>query len=146
MYMSSKLGPGMGSRSSLCKLGCAAHIHVFSLGDIICWWLLMHDKFANPPAPYSMQKCPEPEICPKFVRTIVFRDSNQGDPNLSKNCEILKLCQFPDKFQIFDKFLANFWQIWVPLIGIPKNNRRDKFWTNLGFCFECCMGREGSQC
>ena len=41
---------------------------------------------ANPPAPYSIQKCPEPQICQRFVPTIVFRGSNQGDPNLSRIC------------------------------------------------------------
>ena len=28
---------------------------------------------------------------------------------------------------------SNFRQIWVPLIGTPKNNRRDKFLTNFEF-------------
>ena len=45
---------------------------------------------ANPPAPDSIRKCPEPQICPKFVPTIVFRGSNQGNPNLSKICRNLK--------------------------------------------------------
>ena len=64
------------------------------------------DIFANPPAPYSIQKCPnfKPQMCQKFVPAIVFRGSNQGDPNLSNK----KKRQFPDKFsnfrQSFDKF------------------------------------------
>ena len=100
---------------------------------------------ANPFSPYSIQKRPEPQICPKFVPTIVFRSSNQGDPKLSKICRkfSLKICPEIVVFQ----FLKNFWQIWVPLIVTPKNNRRDKFWTNLGFggVFECCKGKKGSQ-
>ena len=56
----------------------------------------------------AFKKCPEPQICPKFVPTIVFRGSNQGDKNLSKNCRKFEKRQFPDKFsnfrQFFDKF------------------------------------------
>ena len=60
---------------------------------------------ANPPAPYSIQKCPEPQICQKFAPTIVFRGSNKGDPNLSKICRkfVWKL-QFSKFSTYFDKF------------------------------------------
>ena len=40
---------------------------------------------ANPFSPYSIQKRPEPQICPKFVPIIVFRGSNQGGPEIVKN-------------------------------------------------------------
>ena len=33
----------------------------------------------NPLSPYSIQKRPEPQICPKFVSAIVFEGSSQGD-------------------------------------------------------------------
>ena len=33
---------------------------------------------ANPFSPYSIQKRPEPQICPKFVPTIDFGGSNRG--------------------------------------------------------------------
>ena len=86
-------------------------------------------RVANPLSPY-IQKRPEPQICPKFVPTIVFRGSNQGDPNLSKICRKFQKRQFPDKFsnfrQIFETNLGS-------PIGTPKYNRRDKLWTNLGF-------------
>ena len=78
---------------------------------------------ANPPAPYSIQKCPEPQICQKFVPAIVFQGSTQGDPNLSKICRKFEKLSGNCRF-------SNFRQIWVPLIGTPKNNRRHKFLTN----------------
>ena len=45
------------------------------------------------------------------------------------------------------KFSTNSRQIWVPLIGTPKNNCRDKSLTNLGFgaILNAVMGPEGSQ-
>ena len=62
----------------------------------------------NPPDPYSIKKCPEPQICQKFVPTIVFRGSNQGDPNFSKICQKFEKRQFfAQIFEIFDKFLTN---------------------------------------
>ena len=70
--------------------------------------MILHSFLANPFSPYSIQKRPEPQISRKFVPTIVFRGSNQGDPNLSKICRKFEKRQFPDKFsnfrQIFDKF------------------------------------------
>ena len=81
---------------------------------------------ASPFSPYSIQKRPKPQICPKFVPAIVFGGSSQGDENLKK---IVKICPKIAVFQIFDKFF----QIFVPLTGTPKNNRWDKFWTTLGF-------------
>ena len=70
-------------------------------------------------------------------------------PNLSKICpddcfsgfpsggrkfvqNLSKIWKFVWKLSFF-KFLTNFGQIWVPLIITRKNNRRDKFLTNLGF-------------
>ena len=64
-------------------------------------------------------------------------------PNLSKNCpndcfsgfqskgpKFVKKGHFPANFfKLSGQFLTNL----VPLIRTPKNNRRDKFWTNLGF-------------
>ena len=45
---------------------------------------------ANPPTPYSIQKRPELQICPKFVPAIVFEDSAQDDWNMSNICDNLK--------------------------------------------------------
>ena len=39
-----------------------------------CW----QSRVANPFCPYSIQKCPEPQICSKFVPAIVFGGSRQG--------------------------------------------------------------------
>ena len=95
---------------------------------------------ANPPAPCSIHKCPEPQICPKFVPTIVFRGSNPGGPNLSKICRIMKKlsgnCRFSMFRQMFDKF-------WSPGLQPWKTIVRDKFWTNLGFgpFFNAVRGR-----
>ena len=82
---------------------------------------------ANPPAPYSIRKHPEPQTCPKFVPTIVFRGSNQGDPI---KC-VKKLSDKTEKvsgqvFHFFEKHLTNL----GPLDWNPENNRReilDKF-------------------
>ena len=65
-------------------------------------------------------------LCPKFVPAIVFGGSSQGDWNLSKICQNLSENY---RSSNFDKFLSNH----SPLNGNPKNNRWDKFWTNLGF-------------
>ena len=35
--------------------------------------------FANPFPPYSLQKRPKPQNCPKFVPAIVWGGSSQGD-------------------------------------------------------------------
>ena len=42
-------------------------------------------KVANPPAPYSIQKCPEPQVCQKFVPTIVFSGFQSGGPKYVKH-------------------------------------------------------------
>ena len=60
---------------------------------------------ANPFPPYSFQKRPEPQICPKFVPAIVFGGSSQGDWNLSKICQ--NLSENYRFFSNFDKFLTN---------------------------------------
>ena len=61
----------------------------------------------------------KPKTPEKHTRT------HSGDWNLTKICQNLKTT-ISDKFW---QILTNFWQI----SGTPKNNRRDKFWTNLGF-------------
>ena len=99
---------------------------------------------ANPPAPYSIQKCPEPQICPKFFPMIVFRGSSHRDPNLSKICP--KIEKLVRKLSMFDVW-TNFWQIWAPLTGTSENNCWDKFLDKFGVwgIFECCKGPEGLQ-
>ena len=102
-------------------------------------------KLANPFSPYSIQKRPEPQICPKFVPTIVFRGSNQGDQNLSKICrkfvENLKICLEIVVFQIFDKFLTNF----GPPDWNPEKQSLGQILDKFGIrgVFECCKGKKG---
>ena len=92
-------------------------------------------SFANPPAPHSIQKCPEPQICQKFLPTIAFRGSNQGDPNLSKISRTIEIC--PEIVVCFFFFHFNFSTIFRQIFGPPdwnpKSNRRDNFLTKLGF-------------
>ena len=75
-----------------------------------CCISIFDANFANPSSPYSIQKRPKPQICPKFVPTIVFRGSNQGDPNLSKK---LKNDNFRTNFQFFDKCFDKFGSPWL---------------------------------
>ena len=87
---------------------------------------MMDTEVANPFPPYSLQKRPKPQICPKFVPAIVLGGSSQGGLRFGKICQYLKNGNFRSNF---DKFF----QISVPLTGTPQNNRWDKSWTNLGF-------------
>ena len=99
---------------------------------------------ANPPAPYSIQKCPEPQICQKSVPTIAFLGSNQGGPKLSKIVENLKICPEIFVFQMFDEFLTN---LGPPDWNLEKQSSGqifDKF--GVRGIFECCKGPAGSQC
>ena len=95
---------------------------------------------ANPFSPYSIQKRPEPQICPKFVPVIVFGGSNQGDWNLAKICQNLKNGNFRTNF---GNFLTNF--------SPPDWNRQKQspgqIWDKFGVrgFFECCKGKKGSQ-
>ena len=41
-------------------------------------------------SPYSIQKRPEPQICPKFVPAIVFGGSSQVAKNLKKLSNFVK--------------------------------------------------------
>ena len=94
---------------------------------------------------YSIQTRPKPQnlskICPVDcfwrVPVIVLEGSSQGDWNLSKVCQHLKMT-------ISRQILTNLFSPILP--GTLKNNRRDKFWTHLGFGrFEWHKGSEGLQ-
>ena len=113
-------------------------------GDLREWFLRGSPEVANPFSPYSFQKRPKPQICPKFVPAIVFRDSNQGDPNLSKICREIEKRQFPDKFfQTFDKFLTISW----PPNWSPEEQSSGQILDKFGVrgVFESCKGKRGSQ-
>ena len=62
------------------------------------------------------------QICPSDC----FWGFQSGGLKFGKICQNLKNGNFRTNFD-------NFFQISVPLTGTPKNNRWDKFWTNLGF-------------
>ena len=66
---------------------------------------------------------------PKFVQNLsqrLFLGVPVRGTKIWKICQNLKNGNFRTNFD-------NFFQIFVPLTGTPKNNRWDKFWTNLGF-------------
>ena len=103
--------------------------------------MIMSPSLANPLASFSIQKRPERQF---FVSKMCPDDSfsgfQSGGPNFVKKfVENLSNDNFRANFQqIFDRFSTDFRQIfdkiWVLLqIGTPKNNRRDKLLTNLGF-------------
>ena len=79
----------------------------------------------------------EKKICPDEC----FSGFQSGGPKFVKTWSKIWKQRFPDKFF---NFSTNVWQMLVPLIGTPKNNRKDKFWTDLGVgeFLECCMGPE----
>ena len=86
--------------------------------------LQLQSKFANPFPPYSLQKRPKPQICPKFVPAIVLGGSSQGGAEIWK--KLPKFVRFQTILTIFSRFQPS-------LTGTAQNNRWDKFWTNLGF-------------
>ena len=89
---------------------------------------------ANPPAPYSIKKCPEPQILSKICPDDCFSGFQSGGPNFVKNLKR----QFPDKFF---KILTNL----GPPDWIPEKQSSgqilDKF--RVQGTFECCKGPEG---
>ena len=92
------------------------------LGKLRC-----HSTIAKPFFPYSVQKRPEPQICPKFVPAIVFGGSGQGVQFL---CQICPFCLKITVFQI----LTNFSQIFLdPPVWNPQKQSPGQIWTNLGF-------------
>ena len=99
-----------------------------------------HSRVASPFPPYSFQKRPEPQICPKFVPAIVFGGSSQGDWTLSKICQnLFENCRFSN----FDKFLTN---SSPPDWNAQKQSPGqilDKF--GVRGVFESCKGEKGSQ-
>ena len=84
-------------------------------------------RIAKPFSPYSIQKRPKPQICPKFVAAIVFGGSSQGGQKFAKVCQNLSENYH---FQILTKFCTKFWP---PDCNSQKPPRTPKFWTNLGF-------------
>ena len=88
------------------------------------------DKACKPSGPLQHLKMPRTPNLSKICPDDCFSGFQSGGPKFVKN--LSKIWKTTISRQIF-KFSTNFWQIWVPLIGTPKNNRRDKFLTNLGF-------------
>ena len=65
-----------------------------------------HPSVANPFSPYSIQKRPEPQICPKFMPTIVFSEFQSVGPQIRRKFveNLSGNCRFSNFRQIFDKF------------------------------------------
>ena len=84
----------------------------------------------EPFSPLQHSKTPRTPNLSKVCPDDCFSGFQSGGPKFVKN--LSNNWKLAISGQIF-KFSANFWQIWVPLIRTPKNNQRDKFWTNLGF-------------
>ena len=84
-----------------------------------------------------------PKFVKNFVPTIVFRGSNQGDPNLSKIYRNFENDNFRTNLQIFNKFLTNL----GPLDWNPEKQSLGQIFDKFGVwgIFECCKGPEGSQ-
>ena len=112
------------------------------------------------------KKCPEAQICPKFVPTIVLRGSNRGDPNLLRISRIYLKFASTWGTQICHKFVKNLegkkkhsFEASFPNIRLICNKfgsprlepRKTIVVTNfgqiwgLGHFFECCKGPEGTQ-
>ena len=92
-------------------------------------------------SPYSIQKRPELQICPKFVPAIVFGGSSQGLKNL---WIFVKICLKITFF--FSIFWLIFHKILTPDWNPPKQSLGqilDKFGVRAAF--ECCKGKKVSQ-
>ena len=90
--------------------------HLEFITNIIAWQFSLGQHSKTPRTP----------TCRKFALAIAFWGSNHRDPRGSKYC--------PKVEDLSGNCLLRFLDIfWVFLIGIQINNRRDKFWTNLGF-------------
>ena len=78
------------------------------------WWIV--DKQStmnwvgatNPFSPYSIQKRPEPQICPERVPAIVFWGFQSGGQKVVKNCQNLK------KTVIFGQILTTLYKFLTP--------------------------------
>ena len=76
--------------------------------------------------PLQHSKTPRTPNLSKICPSDCFWGFQSGGQNFEKNCQNLSENY---GFTNFD----NFFQSFGPLTGTPKNNRWDKFWTNLGF-------------
>ena len=83
-------------------------------------------KTCEPFSPLQRSKTPETPNLSKICRSDCFWGFQSGGLKFGKICQNLSENY---RFSNFDKFF----QISVPRTGTPKNNRCDKFWTNLGF-------------
>ena len=80
----------------------------------------------NPFPPYSRQKRPKPQICPKFVPMLVLGGSSQGAWNLEKFVKIWKTV-------IFGQILTNFSKFQAPWLEPPKTSIGTNFGQIWGF-------------
>ena len=96
--------------------------------------------------PLTLKNALNPKFVRNLSRRLFFGVPIRGARICQKLVENLmkKKETFSGNFQIFDYVLTN---SPPPLIGIPKNNRREKFWTSLGFraSLNAARGRRNSR-
>ena len=68
-------------------------------------------KVANSLTPCSIQKRPEPQICPKFLPAFAFEGSNEGHWNLSNFCDTFLTHSSPPEWKDQKQLLGQIWTI-----------------------------------
>ena len=94
----------------------------------------------TPFSPYSIQKHPEPQICPKICPSDCFSGFQSGGLKFVKNLsKFVRNCRFSN----FNKFLTNF----SPPDWNPEKQSLGQILDKFGVrsVFECCKGKKGSQ-
>ena len=87
--------------------------------------LILTPKLANPFSPYSIQKRPKPQICPKFVPAIVFGGFQSGGLKFGKIRH--NLSEKKTAFQVLTSF-PNFSHPWLESPKTIAGTILDKFW------------------
>ena len=96
---------------------------ISELPSIICQGVSEYCETFSPLQPSKKRRTPNlSKICPSDC----FWGFQSRGQEIEKKCQNLKNRNFQTNFD-------NFFQIFDPLTGTPKNNRWDKFLTNLGF-------------
>ena len=97
------------------------------MSSIACARTLSDTQCCEPFFPLQHSKTPRTPNLSKICPSDCFWGCQSGGQKFAKkNCQNLKNHNFQTKFD-------NFFQIFDPLTGTPKNNRWGKFRTNLGF-------------
>ena len=112
------------------SMGQTGHVHwVASVQKWGCPTEFLHVYCCKPFFSLPHSKTPRTPNLSKIYPDDCFSGFQSGDPNLQQMSKNWKTTISGKNFN----FSTNFRRIWVPLIETPKNNRQDKFCTNLGF-------------